>query len=155
MEHPAPSVLLPGNTLNDELLSETDEEDFDDTHDSSSTHSFEAQDNVDVRSRSDEDFSASPPEPKKRRKAQSADAKHKKRKFSAYLMFSNSIRDTVREEMFGDAGIVKESEVLKAVAAKWRSLPSNQKKVCFTNTVPFNPTSTDLERKSASGKRKK
>ncbi|KAH3743850.1 hypothetical protein Pelo_14758 [Pelomyxa schiedti] len=47
---------------------------------------------------------------------------NRKKLLTPYLMFANSVRSSVREDLKRSNPLAKESEVLSAVAARWRSL---------------------------------
>jgi hypothetical protein len=53
----------------------------------------------------------------------------KEKKTSGYLIYSNSVRAEVKEQLIADGGEGKPKEVVQAIAAKWKELGDEEKAV--------------------------
>ena len=76
---------------------------------------------------------APPPEEKKGGKKEKKEKKpvdpNKPKKTSGYLIYSNSVRAEVKEQLIADGGEGKPKEVVQAIAAKWKQLGDEEKAV--------------------------
>ena len=54
---------------------------------------------------------------------------NKPKKTSGYLIYSNSVRAEVKEQLIADGGEGKPKEVVQAIAAKWKQLGDEEKAV--------------------------
>ena len=54
---------------------------------------------------------------------------NKPKKTSGYLIYSNSVRAEVKEQLIADGGEGKPKEVVQAIAAKWKELTDEEKAV--------------------------
>ena len=79
---------------------------------------------------------AQPVEEKKGGKKDKKEKKEKKevdpnkpKKTSGYLIYSNSVRPQVKEQLIADGGEGKPKEVVQAIAAKWKELTDEEKAV--------------------------
>ena len=79
---------------------------------------------------------AQPPEEKKGGKKEKKEKKEKKpvdpnkpKKTSGYLIYSNSVRAEVKDQLIADGGEGKPKEVVQAIAAKWKELTDEEKAV--------------------------
>ena len=76
---------------------------------------------------------APPPEEKKGGKKEKKEKKpvdpNKPKKTSGYLVYSNSVRAEVKEQLIADGGEGKPKEVVQAIAAKWKQLGDEEKAV--------------------------
>jgi hypothetical protein len=76
---------------------------------------------------------AQPVEEKKGGKKEKKEKKevdpNKPKKTSGYLIYSNSVRAEVKEQLIADGGEGKPKEVVQAIAAKWKELTDEEKAV--------------------------
>jgi hypothetical protein len=79
---------------------------------------------------------AQPVEEKKGGKKEKKEKKEKKpvdpnkpKKTSGYLIYSNSVRAEVKEQLIAGGGEGKPKEVVRAIAAKWKELGDEEKAV--------------------------
>ena len=76
---------------------------------------------------------APPPEEKKGGKKEKKEKKpvdpNKPKKTSGYLIYSNSVRAEVKEQLIADGGEGKPKEVVQAIAAKWKQFGDEEKAV--------------------------
>jgi hypothetical protein len=79
---------------------------------------------------------AQPVEEKKGGKKEKKEKKEKKpvdpnkpKKTSGYLIYSNSVRAEVKEQLIADGGEGKPKDVVQAIAAKWKELGDEEKAV--------------------------
>ena len=66
---------------------------------------------------------------KKEKKAKKPVDPNKPKKTSGYLIYSNSVRAEVKEQLIADGGEGKPKEVVQAIAAKWKELGDEEKAV--------------------------
>ena len=66
---------------------------------------------------------------KKEKKAKKPVDPNKPKKTSGYLIYSNSVRAEVKEQLIADGGEGKPNEVVQAIAAKWKELGDEEKAV--------------------------
>ena len=90
-------------------------------------------------------------EPTEEKKGGKKDKKEKKpvdtnkpKKTSGYLIYSNSVRAEVKEQLIADGGEGKPKEVVQAIAAKWKELGLEEKTV-WNEKAKTPPTSEDEE----------
>jgi hypothetical protein len=90
---------------------------------------------------------APPPEEKKGGKKEKKEKKpvdpNKPKKTSGYLIYSNSVRAEVKEQLIADGGEGKPKEVVQAIAAKWKQLGDEEKAVW--NEKAKTPPASDEE----------
>ena len=93
---------------------------------------------------------AQPLEEKKGGKKEKKEKKEKKpvdpnkpKKTSGYLIYSNSVRAEVKEQLIADGGEGKPKEVVQAIAAKWKQLGDEEKAVW--NEKAKTPPASDEE----------
>ena len=73
---------------------------------------------------------AQPPEEKKGGKKEKKEVDpNKPKKTSGYLIYSNSVRAQVKEQLIADGGEGKPKEVVQAIATKWKELNDKEKAV--------------------------
>ena len=87
----------------------------------------------------------------KKSKKEKKDKKEKKpvdpnkpKKTSGYLIYSNSVRAEVKEQLIADGGEGKPKEVVQAIAAKWKELGDEEKAV-WNEKAKTPPASEDEE----------
>jgi hypothetical protein len=68
-------------------------------------------------------------EPKKTKKEKKPVDPNKPKKTSGYLIYSNSVRAEVKEQLIAGGGEGKPKEVVQAIAAKWKELGDEEKAV--------------------------
>jgi hypothetical protein len=90
-------------------------------------------------------------EPTEEKKGGKKDKKEKKpvdpnkpKKTSGYLIYSNSVRAEVKEQLIADGGEGKPKEVVQAIAAKWKELGLEEKTV-WNEKAKTPPASEDEE----------
>jgi len=66
---------------------------------------------------------------KKEKKEKKPVDPNKPKKTSGYLIYSNSVRAEVREQLIAGGGEGKPKEVVQAIAAKWKELGDEEKAV--------------------------
>jgi len=66
---------------------------------------------------------------KKEKKEKKPVDPNKPKKTSGYLIYSNSVRAEVKEQLIADGGEGKPKEVVQAIAAKWKELTDEEKAV--------------------------
>ena len=66
---------------------------------------------------------------KKEKKEKKEVDPNKPKKTSGYLIYSNSVRTEVKEQLIADGGEGKPKEVVQAIAAKWKELTDEEKAV--------------------------
>ena len=66
---------------------------------------------------------------KKEKKEKKVVDPNKPKKTSGYLIYSNSVRAEVKEQLIAAGGEGKPKEVVQAIAAKWKELTDEQKAV--------------------------
>ena len=66
---------------------------------------------------------------KKEKKEKKPVDPNKPKKTSGYLIYSNSVRAEVKEQLIADGGEGKPKEVVQAIAAKWKQLGDEEKAV--------------------------
>ena len=66
---------------------------------------------------------------KKEKKAKKPVDPNKPKNTSGYLIYSNSVRAEVKEQLIADGGEGKPNEVVQAIAAKWKELGDEEKAV--------------------------
>ena len=66
---------------------------------------------------------------KKEKKEKKEVDPNKPKKTSGYLIYSNSVRSEVKEQLIADGGEGKPKEVVQAIAAKWKELTDEEKAV--------------------------
>ena len=90
---------------------------------------------------------APPPEEKKGGKKEKKEKKpvdpNKPKKTSGYLIYSNSVRAEVKEQLIADGGEGKPKDVVQAIAAKWKQLGDEEKAVW--NEKAKTPPASDEE----------
>ena len=69
---------------------------------------------------------------------------NKPKKTSGYLIYSNSVRAEVKEQLIADGGEGKPKEVVQAIAAKWKELGDEEKAV-WNEKAKTPPASEDEE----------
>jgi len=67
--------------------------------------------------------------PKKEKKEKKPVDPNKPKKTSGYLIYSNSVRAEVKEQLIAGGGEGKPKEVVQAIAAKWKELGDDGKAV--------------------------
>ena len=67
--------------------------------------------------------------PKKEKKEKKPVDPNKPKKTSGYLIYSNSVRAEVKEQLIAGGGEGKPKEVVQAIAAKWKELGDEEKAV--------------------------
>jgi len=91
---------------------------------------------------------AEPTEEKKGGKKEKKEKKpvdpSKPKKTSGYLIYSNSVRAEVKEQLIADGGEGKSREVVQAIAAKWKELGVEEKAV-WNEKAKTPPASDDEE----------
>ena len=94
---------------------------------------------------------AQPLEEKKGGKKEKKEKKEKKpvdpnkpKKTSGYLIYSNSVRAEVKEQLIAGGGEGKPKEVVQAIAAKWKELGDEEKAV-WNEKAKTPPASEDEE----------
>ena len=81
---------------------------------------------------------------KKEKKEKKPVDPNKPKKRSGYLIYSNSVRAEVKEQLIAEGGEGKPKEVVQAIAAKWKEL-SEEEKAVWNNKAKTPPTSEDEE----------
>ena len=69
---------------------------------------------------------------------------NKPKKTSGYLIYSNSVRAEVKEQLIADGNEGKPKEVVQAIAVKWKELTDEEKAV-WNEKAKTPPTSEDDE----------
>ena len=89
---------------------------------------------------------APPPEEKKGGKKEKKEKKpvdpNKPKKTSGYLIYSNSVRAEVKEQLIAGGGEGKPKEVVQAIAAKWKEL-GDEGKAVWNEKAKTPPASED------------
>ena len=70
-----------------------------------------------------------PKKTKKEKKEKKPVDPNKPKKTSGYLIYSNSVRAEVKEQLIADGGEGKPKEVVQAIAAKWKELGDEGKAI--------------------------
>ena len=70
-----------------------------------------------------------PKKTKKEKKEKKLVDPNKPKKTSGYLIYSNSVRAEVKEQLIAGGGEGKPNEVVRAIAAKWKELGDEEKAV--------------------------
>ena len=83
-------------------------------------------------------------EPKKTKKEKKPVDPNKPKKTSGYLIYSNSVRAEVKEQLIAGGGEGKPKEVVQAIAAKWKELGDEEKAV-WNEKAKTPPASEDEE----------
>ena len=81
---------------------------------------------------------------KKEKKEKKPVDPNKPKKTSGYLIYSNSVRAEVKEQLIADGGEGKPKEVVQAIAAKWKELGDEEKAV-WNEKAKTPPASEDEE----------
>ena len=81
---------------------------------------------------------------KKEKKEKKPVDPNKPKKTSGYLIYSNSVRAQVKEQLIADGGEGKPKEVVQAIAAKWKELGDEEKAV-WNEKAKTPPASEDEE----------
>ncbi len=81
---------------------------------------------------------------KKEKKEKKPVDPNKPKKTSGYLIYSNSVRAEVKEQLIADGGEGKPKEVVQAIAAKWKDLGDEEKAV-WNEKAKTPPASEDEE----------
>ena len=79
---------------------------------------------------------------KKEKKAKKPVDPNKPKKTSGYLIYSNSVRAEVKEQLIADGGEGKPKEVVQAIAAKWKEL-GHEEKAVWNEKAKTPPASED------------
>ena len=79
---------------------------------------------------------------KKEKKAKKPVDPNKPKKTSGYLIYSNSVRAEVKEQLIAGGGEGKPKEVVQAIAAKWKEL-SDEEKAVWNEKAKTPPASED------------
>jgi hypothetical protein len=66
---------------------------------------------------------------KKEKKEKKANDPNKPKKTSGYIIYSNTVRAEVKEQLIADGGEGKPKEVVQAIAAKWKEFTDQEKAV--------------------------
>ena len=85
-----------------------------------------------------------PKKTKKEKKEKKPVDPNKPKKTSGYLIYSNSVRAEVKEELIAGGGEGKPKEVVQAIAAKWKELGDEEKAV-WNEKAKTPPASEDEE----------
>ena len=67
--------------------------------------------------------------PKKEKKADSDDDKPKKKRTSGYILYSNSMRDEVKEALTLDGEKPKNPDIMRELAKNWKALSEDEQEV--------------------------
>jgi hypothetical protein len=81
---------------------------------------------------------------KKEKKEKKPVDPNKPKKTSGYLIYSNSVRAEVKEQLIAGGGEGKPKEVVQAIAAKWKELGDEEKAV-WNEKAKTPPASEDEE----------
>ena len=81
---------------------------------------------------------------KKEKKEKKSVDPNKPKKTSGYLIYSNSVRAEVKEQLIAGGGEGKPKEVVQAIAAKWKDLGDEEKAV-WNDKAKTPPASEDEE----------
>ncbi len=81
---------------------------------------------------------------KKEKKEKKPVDPNKPKKTSGYLIYSNSVRAEVKEQLIADGGEGKPKEVVQAIAAKWKEL-GHEEKAVWNEKAKTPPASEDEE----------
>ena len=85
-----------------------------------------------------------PKKTKKEKKEKKPVDPNKPKKTSGYLIYSNSVRAEVKEQLIAGGGEGKPKEVVQAIAAKWKELGDEEKAV-WNEKAKTPPASEDEE----------
>jgi len=85
-----------------------------------------------------------PKKTKKEKKEKKPVYPNKPKKTTGYLIYSNSVRDEVKEQLIAGGGEGKPMEVVQAIAAKWKEL-GNEEKAIWNEKAKTPPASEDEE----------
>ena len=66
---------------------------------------------------------------KKEKKADSDDDKPKKKRISGYILYSNSMRDEVKEALTLDGEKPKNPDIMRELAKNWKALSEDEQEV--------------------------
>jgi len=80
---------------------------------------------------------------KKEKKEKKEVDPNKPKKTSGYLIYSNSVRNEVKEKLIADGGEGKPKEVVQAIAAKWKEIGDEEK--AFWNEKAKTPVASEDE----------
>ena len=67
--------------------------------------------------------------PKKEKKADSDDDKPKKKRTSGYILYSNSMRDEVKDALTVDGEKPKNPDIMRELAKNWKALSKDEQEV--------------------------
>jgi hypothetical protein len=81
---------------------------------------------------------------KKEKKEKKPVDPNKPKKTSGYLIYSSSVRAEVKEQLIAAGGEAKPTEVVQAIAAKWKELGDDEKSV-WNEKAKTPPASEDEE----------
>ena len=85
-----------------------------------------------------------PKKTKKEKKEKKPVDPNKPKKTSGYLIYSGSVRAEVKEQLIAAGGEAKPTEVVQAIAAKWKELGDDEKSV-WNEKAKTPPASEDEE----------
>ena len=85
-----------------------------------------------------------PKKTKKEKKEKKPIDPNKPKKTSGYLIYSGSVRAEVKEQLIAVGGEAKPTEVVQAIAAKWKELGDDEKSV-WNEKAKTPPASEDEE----------